>query len=131
MLQNGGGVPALPGTLGGRGNHDAAGVATFRSGSARSRVPLSARSAASAISMHVNSYSYLSNRVYDYMHARSAWLRRTQQEHAGGGGEWEDAALKVSTTKNTHAHTGHVRKQFAQLSNSVCFRHAKHYSKLL
>lgn len=96
MLQNGGDVPALPGALGGGGNYDAAGAASVRSGgSAKSRVPLSARSAASAISMHVNSYSYLSNRAYDFMQARSAWLRRTQNEQDEGRDKWEDPALKV------------------------------------
>lgn len=91
MLRNSGSVPVLPAELGRRGQNDA-GASSIRSGgSARSKIPLSARSAASAISMHVNSYSYLSNRVYDFLQARSAWLRRTQYEREEGG----DAALKV------------------------------------
>lgn len=111
------GVPALSGALGSGGNYDAAGAASVRSGgSARSRVPLSARSAASAISMHVNSYSYLSNRVYDYMHAKSEWLRRTPNEHAGGGDEWEDAALQVRNS--LHRQYKHERTAFTPISKS-------------
>lgn len=68
-------------------------------GSARSRVPLSARSAASAISMHVNSYSYLSSRAYDFVQARSAWLLRAHNECEGGGDDNVDAALKVRPDK--------------------------------
>ena len=91
MLRNGGGVPTLPTELGRRGQNDV-GASSIRSGgSARSRVPLSARSTASAISMHVNSYSYLSNRVYDFLQARSAWRRRIENEKEEG----ENASLKV------------------------------------
>ncbi len=91
MPGNSGSVPVLPVELGRRGKNDA-GASSIRSGgSARSKIPPSARSTTSAISMHVNSYSYLSNRVYDFLQARSAWLGRTQYEKEEGG----DAALKV------------------------------------
>lgn len=61
--------------------------------SSHSRVDLSARSAASAISMHINSYSYLSERAYDYLHARSSWQRRVQDKQEGD--DSEQSALKV------------------------------------
>ncbi|CAN0324082.1 unnamed protein product, partial [Ectocarpus sp. 12 AP-2014] len=95
--QGGGGVPALRVVEGGNpGIHNVAdGTASMRStGSARSRVPLSARSAASAISMHINSYSYLSNRVYDFQQAKSRWLHRVQSERDGDADEGGDAVLK-------------------------------------
>ncbi|CAM9918786.1 unnamed protein product, partial [Ectocarpus sp. 4 AP-2014] len=78
------------------GVHNVAdGTASMRStGSARSRVPLSARSAASAISMHINSYSYLSNRVYDFQQSKSRWLHRVQSERDGDADEDGDAVLK-------------------------------------
>lgn len=60
---------------------------------AQRNVPLSARSIASAISVHINSYAYLSDRAYDFFNARSAWLRRTQDEREDGKGE--EAAMKV------------------------------------
>lgn len=58
--------------------------------SSRSRVPLSARSIASAISMHVNSYSYLSDRVYDFVESKAVWLQRTKSQTDGGD---HDAAV--------------------------------------
>lgn len=59
----------------------------------QSKVPLSERSATSAITMHSNSYSYLTERAYDYFKARSAWVRRTQSD--GEDGASEEAAIKV------------------------------------
>lgn len=92
-------MPAFPGGLGTGGNYDAAGgAASVRSGGSR-RVPLSARSVNSNISMHVNSYSYLSNRVYDFLQARSSWLGRTQNERGGGDGDEGEDALKVRTSE--------------------------------
>lgn len=101
-VQDNGGVPALRegGSYGPGG-----GPTSARSGgSARSRVPLSARSATSAISMHVNSYSYLSNRVYDFVQARSTWLRQGQNE---GEDDHVDAALKVRTNKSAASTSFH------------------------
>ncbi|CAM9588546.1 unnamed protein product, partial [Ectocarpus fasciculatus] len=90
-VRGGGGVPSLRVAEGGNPgihNNVADGTASMRStGSARSRVPLSARSAASAISMHINSYSYLSNRVYDFLQAKSRWLHRVQSECDGEADE--------------------------------------------
>lgn len=75
-----------------RGNGDDA-TTTRSAGSGRSRVPLSARSARSANSMHADSYSYLSDRVYNFLKARSAWKQRVQSEEAGDEGVQE--TLKV------------------------------------
>lgn len=88
----GGSVPTFPGGLGGtrRGNDDSPSrAASIRSGAG------SARSAASAISMHVNSYSYLISRAYDFLQARSSWQRRTEQNELKGGGDEGEDALKV------------------------------------
>lgn len=63
--------------------------------SSHSRVPLSARSATSAISMHINSYSYLSERAYDFLHARSSWQKRVHDKQEGD--DSEQSALKVGT----------------------------------
>ena len=51
-------------------------------------MPLSARSAAvsAANSMHADSYSYLSDRVYSFLKAQSAWKQRVQSEDAGDEG---------------------------------------------
>lgn len=54
---------------------------------------MSAGSNTSAVSMHPNSYSYLSDRVYDYGQAESMWMERVQDERRGQGRE--TIALKV------------------------------------
>lgn len=70
-----------------------------RSRSARSRVPLSARSAAlsAANSMHADSYTYLSDRVYSFLEARSAWKQRVQSEDAGDDGMQETLKVRIRT----------------------------------
>lgn len=61
-----------------------------------SRAPLSARSAASSVvSTNVNSQSYLNNREYNFLYAKSVWLQRVQGERTGCEGE--EAVLKVGT----------------------------------
>lgn len=82
-----------PSRRGGGGN--AGSVRSGGSGiSSRSRAPLSARSSAtSTVAMHANSYAYLSDRVYDALYAKSAWLGRVQSEEEGQ--EIEEATLKV------------------------------------
>lgn len=56
--------------------------------------PLSSRSNASVVSMHANSYSYLSDRVYDFVEAKSSWMERMQSELEGQ--ESEALALQVA-----------------------------------
>lgn len=90
-VQDGDGMSA-PGGGGGRPSSiNDGGARSARS--SHSRVPLSARSAGSAISMHINSYSYLSDRAYDYVDARSSWQKRVQDTQEGG--DSEQSALKV------------------------------------
>lgn len=62
-------------------------------------MPLSARSAAvsAANSMHADSYSYLSDRVYSFLKARSAWKQRVQSEDAGDEGEQETLKVGIQT----------------------------------
>lgn len=61
--------------------------------SSRTNAPPSARSATSEAAVHTSSLSYLSNRVYDYLSARSAWEQRVKLARAGQS--VHAAALKV------------------------------------
>lgn len=74
---------------------DAASIKSVESGA---KSFASRPSTSSAISIHANSYSYLSRRVYDYFQARSEWINRVQQQEQERGihdiGS-EEAALKV------------------------------------
>lgn len=60
-------------------------------------MPQSARSAAvsGAHSIHSDSYSYLSDRVYNFLKARSAWKQRVQSEDAGEEGVQETLKVRI------------------------------------
>ena len=84
------------------GGDDATTVRSAGSGrsnrSARSTMPQSARSAAvsGAHSMHSDSYSYLSDRAYNFLKARSAWKQRAQSEDAGENGVQETLKVRIN-----------------------------------
>lgn len=91
-------MPAVRG--GGDDAATARSAGSGRSRSARSTMPHSGRSGAvsAANSMHADSYSYLSDRVYSFLKARAAWKQRVQsEEDAGDEGVQETLKVGVHT----------------------------------